>query len=98
MRTKPPIKLPEPIAISGDLDGARNRPNKIVPRFALAYKFRLRTHTRTKNFKARAAMQRRRREAGAAYFGRRSSHARFGAPRPGFWFGAAQFAKRAWAT
>lgn len=27
----PPIKLPELIAISGDLDGLRNRPNKITP-------------------------------------------------------------------
>ena len=82
------LKPSEPMATSGTLDDARNRPNKIVPRFALAYEFRLRTHTRTKNFKARATMQRRRREAGAVYAECRSGHARFGAPRPRFCFGA----------
>ena len=40
-------------------------------------------------------MQRRRREAGAVYAECRSGHVRFGAPRPAFCFGVAQFAKRA---
>lgn len=70
---------------SGDLDDARNRPNKIVLQFALAYKFRLRTHTRTKNFKARAAIK----GAAEKRVPRISDADRA-------MLGSAQFAKRAW--
>ena len=45
------MKPSEPMKTSGDLNGAQNKPNKIALRFALAYEFRLHTHTRTKNSK-----------------------------------------------
>ena len=61
------MKPSEPMTTSGDLNGARNRPNKIVLQFALAYKFRLCTHMHAIKFQSTRCNQRRRRETGAVY-------------------------------
>ena len=89
------LKPSEPMATSGALDDARNRPNKIVRRFALAYKFRASARIHAQKISKHALQCKSAAEKRAPCMPN-ADRAMLGSVRRGPDFVSAQFAKRAW--
>lgn len=92
---KAPLKPSEPMATSGALDDARNRPNKIALRFALAYKFCASTRIRAQKISKHALQCKGAAEKRVPRISD-ADRAVFGSVHRGLDFVSAQFAKRAW--